>query len=156
MKGQEDIWQPERHDHSEHRFRVGDAKACGVTEAILLYNLRFWVAKNKASGINFYKGRTWTYNSCKKFSKLFPYFSEWQIKRALASLVKQGAILKDNFNKMPYDRTNWYALADESHLPIVTGKRLDVVPNSNGRLHPLERTISPLSSDDCVSPIPDS
>jgi DNA polymerase III delta subunit len=60
------------------------------------------------------------FNSQKAFSKLFPYLSESQIKRALASLVKQEAILKDNFNKMPYDRTNWYALTDESELPIAT------------------------------------
>jgi hypothetical protein len=58
------------------------------------------------------------YNSQKAFSALFPYLSESQIKRALASLVKQEAILKDNFNKMRYDRTNWHALADESELPI--------------------------------------
>jgi hypothetical protein len=99
---------------------VRDAKRYGITEAILLYNLRFWIAKNKAIGKHLHNGRTWTYNSCKAFSDLFPYLSEWQIKRALAHLVKQGAILKDNFNKMPYDRTNWYALTDESQLPIAS------------------------------------
>ena len=88
---------------NQHRFRVRDAKAYGVTEAILLYNLRFWIAKNKASGKHWHELRTWTYNSHKEFSKLFPYLSESQIKRALASLVKQGAVVKDNFNKKPYD-----------------------------------------------------
>lgn len=140
----------------EHRFRVTDAKAYGVTEAILLYNLRFWIAKNKANGTHFYNGTTWTYNTYKAFSNLFPYLSEWQIKRALANLVKQGVILKGNFNKMRYDRTNWYAVTDESQLPIVTSKGSDALPDSNGRLHPLERTTSSLSSDDCASPIPDS
>jgi hypothetical protein len=103
----------------EHHFKVRDAKRYGITEAILLYNLRFWIAKNKANGKHFHNGRTWTYNSCKAFGELFSYLSESQIKRALASLVKQDAILKDNFNRMPYDRTNWYALTDESKLPIV-------------------------------------
>src|SRR6478672_7755199 len=94
----------------EHHFKVRDAKRYGITEAILLYNLRFWIAKNKGNGKHFHNGRTWTYNSCKAFGELFSYLSESQIKRALASLVKQEAILKGNFNKMPYDRTNWYAL----------------------------------------------
>jgi phage gp16-like protein len=114
---QEDITAKIR-DNFEHHFKVRDAKRYGITEAILLYNLRFWIAKNKASGKHLHEGRTWTYNSYKAFSDLFPYLSESQIKRALASLVKQEALLKNNFNKMPYDRTNWYAVADESQLPI--------------------------------------
>src|SRR5262245_39207977 len=132
MKEQEDIQQVMQVGN-QHRFRVRDAKAYGVTEAILLYNLRFWIAKNKASGKHWHELRTWTYNSHKEFSKLFPYLSESQIKRALASLVKQGAVVKDNFNKKPYDRTNWYALTDESNLPIVSRERSDDVIQRNGR-----------------------
>jgi hypothetical protein len=93
-------------ENFEHRFKVRDAKRYGITEAVLLYNLRFWLAKNKANGRHFHNARTWTYNSYKAFSDLLPYLSESQIKRALASLVKQEAILKDNFNRMRYDRTN--------------------------------------------------
>ena len=122
MKKQDDVSHLVR-ENFEHHFKVRDAIRYGVTEAILLYNLRFWIAKNKANGKHFHKGRTWTYNSYKGFSDLFPYLSASQIKRALTKLAKKEAILKDNFNKMPYDRTNWYALADESQLPIVTGKR---------------------------------
>jgi phage gp16-like protein len=106
-------------ENFEHHFKVKDAKRYGITEAILLYNLKFWLNQNKAKRKHQYNGRTWTYNSQKAFSELLPYLSESQIKRALASLVRQEAILKDNFNKMPYDRTNWYALADESELPTV-------------------------------------
>jgi hypothetical protein len=153
MKKQDDILQLVR-ENFEHHFKVRDAKRYGITEAILLYNLKFWIAKNKASGKHFYKGRTWTYNSYKAFSELFQYLSESQIKRALASLVEQGAILKGNFNKKRYDRTNWYALADESELPIVASKRSDAATRYNGRVPPLERTISSASSDDCDSPVP--
>jgi hypothetical protein len=150
---QDDIM-PKIRENFEHHFKVRDAKRYGITEAILLYNIRFWIAKNKASGKHFYGGSTWTYNSCKAFSDLFPYLSESQIKRALASLVDQGAILKGNFNKMPYDRTNWYALTDESELRIASSKRSGAATRYNGRVPPLERTISSASSDDCDSPIP--
>jgi hypothetical protein len=155
MKRQDDILRLLR-EGFEHHFKVRDAKRYGITEAILLYNLKFWIAKNKASGKHLHNGRTWTYNSYKAFGELFPYLSESQIKRALASLVKQGAILKDNFNKKRYDRTNWYALADESQLPIASRKRSDEVIHHNGRAQPLERTISSLSLDDRVPPIPDT
>jgi|SRR5882724_3943846 len=140
MKEQEDIPQVIR-DSRLHRFRVTDAKAYGITEAVLLYNLRFWIVKNKAGGKHFHKLRTWTYNSYKEFSELFPYLSQSQIKRALASLEKQGAIVKDNFNKRRYDRTNWYALTEEPSLPIATSKRSDTVNNSNGRHQPVEKLI---------------
>jgi hypothetical protein len=140
MKRQNHTWQ--LRDNFEHHFKVKDAERYGVTEAIVLYNLKFWIAKNKATGKHFHNGRTWTYNSYKAFKALFPYLSESQIKRALASLVKQGAILKNNFNKKRYDRTNWYAVADESELPIVRGKRSAEVIHYNGQVHPLERPIS--------------
>jgi hypothetical protein len=154
MKRQNHTWQ--LRGNFEHHFKVKDAERYGVTEAIVLYNLKFWIAKNKATGKHFHKGRTWTYNSCRAFSELFPYLTESQIKRALTSLVKQRAILKDRFNKMPYDRTNWYSVADESELPIARSKRSDEVIHYNGRVHSLEGTISSASSDDCVPPIPDT
>jgi hypothetical protein len=141
MKKQDDLSQLVR-ENFEHHFKVRDAKKYGVIEAILLYNIRFWIAKNKASGKHFHKGRTWTYNSYKAFGAVFPYLSESQIKRALTRLAKHGAILKDNFNKMPYDRTNWYALADESELPIAISKGPAQLMHSNGQVHPLQRTIS--------------
>ncbi len=134
-------------ENFEHHFKVTDAKRYGITEAILLYNIKFWIAKNKANRKHFHNGRTWTYNWYKAFKALFPYLSESQIKRALASLVKQEAILKNNFNKKRYDRTNWYAIADESELPIATGndqrKRtaaMDDAANYNGRSRPFHRT----------------
>jgi hypothetical protein len=122
MKRQNHTWQ--LRDNFEHRFKVKDAKRYGITEATIFYNIKFWIAKNKADGKHLYNDRTWTYNSYKRFKDVFPYLSESQIKRALTSLVNKGAILKNNFNKKRYDRTNWYAVADESQLPNV---------RSNGR-----------------------
>jgi hypothetical protein len=100
-----------------HSFSIFDARKYGVEEAILLHNLKFWIAKNKANEKHFHDGRTWTYNSQRAFAELFPYMSVSKIQRALAKLEKQGAILKGNYNKMRYDRTAWYALTDEEQLP---------------------------------------
>ena len=128
----------------------------GLTEAVVLYNLKYWIKKNKAKGTNLHNSTTWTYNSYKKFSKVFPYLSESQIKRALASLVKQGAIVKGNFNKKRYDRTNWYALVDESQSPTTGRNFSDEAIHYNGRVERLDGTTSPLSGDDYVPPIPDT
>ena len=101
-----------------HSFVVDDAVQYGIVEAIVLYNLRFWIAKNKAKGKNLRDGKTWTYNSQRAFAELFPYLSEGKIQRALAKLEKDEVILKRNYNKVRYDRTSWYAVADESLLPM--------------------------------------
>ncbi len=139
-----------------HRFNLTDAETYGLTEAIVLYNLRFWIKKNKARGTNLYNGTTWTYNSYKKFSKVFPYLSESQIKRALTSLLKQGAIVKGNFNKKRYDRTKWYALVDESQSLTAGRNCSDEAIHYNGRVQSFEGPMPSLSTDDCVPPIPDT
>ena len=49
-------------------------------------------------------------------AKIFPYYSEAQIKRIINSLVKKGVIIKECFNRHLYDRTTWYAFKDEEHF----------------------------------------
>jgi hypothetical protein len=95
-----------------HAFDVDDAKSYGQEEAVILQNIKFWIAKNKANNRHFYEGRTWTYNSIKAFVELFPYWSKKQIERILDSLEAQGVLLKGNFNVSLYDRTTWYAFTD--------------------------------------------
>ena len=58
----------------EFHFLKEDAMKYGVEIAILLYNLKFWIKKNKANGKNFVEGHYWTYNSYSSFVKLFPFF----------------------------------------------------------------------------------
>ena len=84
----------------------------GVDGAIMIENLHFWISKNKANEKHFYDGRYWTYNSLKAFEKLFPFWSSRQIERILRNLINQGAIITGNYNKIPYDRTKWYALTE--------------------------------------------
>ena len=93
-----------------------------INAAVLLWHIRFWVAKNKANEKHFYDGRYWTYNSVKAFSELFPEFTKSQISIALKKLEDCGAIVTGNYNSSPYDRTKWYALADEN----------DLIKNENG------------------------
>ena len=100
----------------KYMFDVELATQYGTDEAIFLENLIFWVIRNRENERNFFDGRTWTYNSVRALKSLFPFWSDYQMRRVLESLIKQGVIVKGNYNKNPYDRTMWYALADEENL----------------------------------------
>ena len=95
-----------------YSFHTDHARRYGVDEAIVIYNLLFWIAKNKANNKNEYDGSTYTYNSISAFRSLFPFWTERQIGRILKSLETQNVIKVGNYNKAKYDRTKWYAFVD--------------------------------------------
>lgn len=97
----------------EHHFDIDIATEYGVTEAILLNNLWFWVKKNEANEAHFHDGSYWTYSSVKAMVALHPYLSEKKIRNALNHLKDEGVILTGNYNKSPYDRTAWYAFTEK-------------------------------------------
>ena len=98
----------------QHHFNVDHAKNYGLVEAIVLNNIHFWVVHNVADRKNFYDDRTWTYNSIRMYSELFPYLGSKQIRNALGFLIELEILLKANYNKAGYDKTLWYAFNDES------------------------------------------
>ena len=97
----------------EHHFNVEVAKKYGILEAILLNNIAFWIASNKANGRNYYDGTYWTYNSAKAFQELFPYVTLRQVQNALMHLREQGVLKTGNYNAQAYDRTLWYAFTEK-------------------------------------------
>ena len=62
-------------------FNGEAAERYGVEEAVLLHNLYWWIRKNEANGRHYYNGRTWTYNSSRAFSELFPFWSTKKVRR---------------------------------------------------------------------------
>ena len=120
-----------------HSFNVEIAKKYGVDGAIMIENLYFWIQKNKVNNKNFHDGRYWTYNSMKAFTELFPYWTEKQIRRILENLKKDGAIITGNYNKIPYDRTLWYAL-DDSIISFYSNETLDLTKQENGNIKKVE------------------
>lgn len=99
----------------EHHFEIEDAVKYGVEKAVLLYNIRYWVEKNKANDRNKHKHEDnkiyyWTFNSGSAFAKLFPYMNERSIRRWLQEMEDEGIIISGKFNKHNYDQTKWYSL----------------------------------------------
>lgn len=96
--------------NTEHHFNIKEAERYGVIQAVLLYNIRYWLKKNKANSRHDRDGRIWMYNSVSAFKELFPYLTENQIRHALKKLVEDGILIKDTFNRHNYDRTLWYSI----------------------------------------------
>jgi len=101
-----------------HSFCPIEAKQYSIEKAILLYNMRFWLDKNKANETNVEKyidGKYyyWTYNSSIAFEKLFPYLKASSIRRWLNELEKDGIIISGTFNKSNLDNTKWYSIKEE-------------------------------------------
>jgi hypothetical protein len=102
----------------EHSFNTRLACKLGVPAAILLKQFAFWVQKNEANNRNFIDGKYWTYNSQKAFTEMFPYLSRSIIRGALDTLIKEGYLLKGNFNRLGYDRTTWYTITDKAKAAV--------------------------------------
>ena len=123
----------------QHSFDIEIAEKYGVSEAILLQHLWFWIEKNKANEVNFYDGTYWTYNSAKAFVKLFPYMTQRQIQNALKKLKDKGIIKTGNYNKSAYDRTLWYAFT-ELGKSIMQKCKMENTKLSNG----LHKNVTPI------------
>lgn len=94
-------------------FDTSVAKEVGTDAAIILYNLEFWIEKNKVNGKHFYDGKYWTYNSVRAFQELFDWLSVQNIKTCLNKLESKGYIVTGNYNEKKYDNTKWYALGKQ-------------------------------------------
>jgi len=91
-------------------IEVQYAKKYGVTQAIVLHTLIYFVLKNKKENRNKKNGKYWTFNTYEGWREAMPFFTKYQIRNAMRSLRKQGAIIVGNFNKKGYDKTIWYTI----------------------------------------------
>lgn len=114
----------------ERHYNIQDAKRFGILEAIVLYTIRFWIEKNEANKKHFYDGKYWTYNSASAFSELFEEISAHQMRRILNSLKDQGAIIFGNYNKLKYDRSQWYALGPKLTDEPISENANSILQNS--------------------------
>lgn len=107
------------------------ARVYGVNEAIMIANFQFWILKNKANEANCFDGHYWTYNSNKALQELFPFWSAKTIRTTLDHLKDQNIIITGNYNKQTYDRTLWYAFADEDKW-LGSNGQMDLPKTANG------------------------
>lgn len=119
-----------------HSFDVGVAQQLGVNAAIVLNHIIYWLRINKKKNENQHDGRTWTYETNKEIADYFGYLSEKQVRTAIDVLEENGLLIKGHYHKNHFNRTNWYAVYDESliedkpHLPC-RANALDTQDNSD-------------------------
>jgi hypothetical protein len=85
----------------------------GTNESLFLTNLCFWIEKNKANRVNYHDGHYWVYNTMEAWAELFPYFSKYQIRHLIDKMKSHGILLVGVYNRLQYDRTQWYSVSDE-------------------------------------------
>lgn len=129
-----------------HVLNVHLATKYGVDEALMIHHFQYWISHNKRLKRNFIDNKTWTFQTIEEITAHFPYWSIDQVKRLLNKLVKKGVLSKNNFNKIAYDRTLWYAFCDES---VFIDDFIDIVRNRQ-----MEKTESPNGKDEIARPIP--
>lgn len=117
----------------DYTFNSEIAKIYGVPEAVFLHNVYWWILKNEANGRHYYEGKHWTYNSMAALLKFFPFWTTDQIRRIIEKLKANGALIINNFNQSPFDRTQWYALSQEI-WNVYNGAQNSVAetPNASG------------------------
>lgn len=112
-------------------FESKVAEIVGVDGAIMLQNISYWIAKNRANNKHYYDDNYWTYNSLPAFEKLFPFWSQKQISRILKNLIDDGYLISGNYNKQTYDRTKWYAITEKG-TSIFPNGQMDIPKESDG------------------------
>ena len=138
----------------------------GYTEAVLIQHFLFWIKKNKERKINEHDDHTWTYSSVVNLQKIYKYLTPRRIQLALERLISKGILLKGRYNKIGYDRTNWYSFADEEmflcqpaelevNAPIQRGRLMDSTPalnRSNTDVEPIPYSYTDISTDEYANP----
>lgn len=143
----------------DYSFNTKIALKYGVEEAVFVHNMYWWLIKNEANGRHYYDGRTWTYNSKEAFTKLFPFWTEKQLRRIVNNLKDKGALYTANYNTNSFDRTLWYALSDEIYN--IYGDIVETKEEQKGNTRPAEMGKSELPEqsntfDQTGRPIPDN
>lgn len=97
-------------------FDVGIARQIGVNAAIVYNHIIYWIKSNAQKGQNQIDGKTWMYETISQMSEYFGYLSEKQIKAAIKTLIDKKLLIEAYHSKNKFDRTTWYALANEEIL----------------------------------------
>jgi len=112
------------------------AKAIGLSEAIFIQQLHYWLEKSGHER----DSRRWVYNTYADWATQFPWWNPGSIRRIIGRLRKLGIVLvTDAYNSSPIDKTLWYTI-DHEALGTVTDES-DEAPGSVSE--PFEEPIDP-------------
>ena len=100
--------------YNTHSFSVELATTLGLEKTLILQHFYYWHLSNKDNEGMFKDNHTWFFTSRKNILNTFPYLTERKIRDAIDKLIKDGYVLKGNYNPDKMKKTNWYALTKKS------------------------------------------
>lgn len=97
-----------------HSFDTGIAFELGLHSAIIFNHIVYWLRQNASKkDAEAIEGKFWMYETQKEMSEFLGYMTLDEVKKAIVKLLDHGLLIKGNFNKNPFDRTNWYTVYDQ-------------------------------------------
>lgn len=83
------------------------AEEIGFNESVVLLQLEYLIG---ISTTEEHDGELWTYQSLEELRVFFPWWSIATIHRIVKSLEAKNLIKTGNYNKLAFDRTQWFAI----------------------------------------------
>lgn len=116
-----------------HQLNVAVARKCGINAAIVFTYIFWWIKENHFNGTNRINNKTWMFHTMEQIQQRIDYMTVKEIRNAIDALLNQELIIKGYHHKNKFNRTAWYALADETFLTSNSLKRKYEVPDeANG------------------------
>jgi len=105
----------------EHPLLVYPTLACeiGVSQAMVLQQIHYWVTKNAENNKNFQDGHYWTYNTYAGWQENFPFLKVDTVRKIIKDLEKKGLVISGKYNKASWDQTKWYRVNYEALDSII-------------------------------------
>eukprot|EP00919_Chromeraceae_sp_WS-2016_P012583 GHVR01029421.1.p1 GENE.GHVR01029421.1~~GHVR01029421.1.p1 ORF type:complete len:515 (+),score=61.54 GHVR01029421.1:2024-3568(+) len=107
-----------------HTINTRLATIIGEPESILLNQLEYWISKC-GRDIDNLDGK-WIYNSYKKWSEQFTYWSTSKLRRTIKSLENLGLIKSTKVNSKKWNQTKWYSIDYHEYNKLLEGKHLNL------------------------------
>lgn len=123
---------------NNHSFNIHLAGKLGITEAIILQNIYFWINEvNAKKNKHVHDGVVYMYNTSEDWTKQLPYMKIRQIKKVLSDLSSDESqiLCKGCFNSVAYDRTLWYGFTEYGlELLKEVGYNIDFIFLATGKI----------------------
>lgn len=88
-----------------------EIRRVGIHKALIIAYLRSWLATNANNPIANIAGKTWSFQTLDTWSEKTGV-RRGTIRTHLQALRTNGIVVTGNFNRLGFDRTIWYSLAD--------------------------------------------
>lgn len=102
------------------------ANAVGLTEAVVLQQIHYWMDMNESKAQTYKDGCFWTFNTIQEWEKQFPFISIATIKRCFTKLEDQKVIRRAHFHTNKWDRTTWYTIDYEELTKVIAAAELSI------------------------------